>query len=89
MTHRIIEGAKEALAVARGEFPAARLTINGHAYVPEVSVDPDIRHVTELLEAIVKYTQVGNRTMNDMVSDMDRACDCARTALTILREPTP
>lgn len=32
---RLIEGAREALAIARGEIPAARITINGHAYVPE------------------------------------------------------
>jgi hypothetical protein len=32
---RIIEGAKEALAIARGEQPAPRLHLNGHAYVPE------------------------------------------------------
>lgn len=31
---RIIEGAKEALAVARGEQPAASVWINGHEYVP-------------------------------------------------------
>ena len=31
---RLIEGAKEALAVARGEQPAARLHHNGHTYVP-------------------------------------------------------
>lgn len=31
---RLIEGAKEALAIARGEQPAARLHIDGHAYVP-------------------------------------------------------
>ena len=34
---KIIEGAKEALAVARGEQPAARIIVNGHAYIPEKS----------------------------------------------------
>lgn len=32
---RIIDGAKEAVAVAKGERPAARIHVNGHAYVPE------------------------------------------------------
>lgn len=32
---RIIEGMKEAVAVARGERPAARIHANGHAYIPE------------------------------------------------------
>jgi len=31
---RIIEGAREALAIAKGEQPAASMTINGHKYVP-------------------------------------------------------
>ena len=31
----IIEAAKEAVAVAKGERPAARIHVNGHAYVPE------------------------------------------------------
>lgn len=35
---RLIEGAREALAIARGEIPAARITINGHAYVPETEL---------------------------------------------------
>lgn len=32
---RLLEGAREALAIAKGEQPAARITIHGHAYVPE------------------------------------------------------
>lgn len=31
---KIVEGMTEALAVAKGEQPAARITINGHTYVP-------------------------------------------------------
>lgn len=32
---RMIEGAKEAVAVARGEQPAASITVAGHTYVPK------------------------------------------------------
>jgi hypothetical protein len=32
---RLIEGAKEALEIARGNQPAARIHFHGHAYVPE------------------------------------------------------
>lgn len=32
---RLIDGAQEALAIAKGEKPAARVHINGYAYVPE------------------------------------------------------
>jgi hypothetical protein len=35
---RLIEGAKEALAIARGEQPAARIHMEGHAYVPEETI---------------------------------------------------
>lgn len=82
---KIMEGAREALAVARGETPAARMTINGHAYVPEASVNPDIRRVTELLEAINRRTSPGSRNFDELLKDMDLACDYARTALNVLR----
>ena len=32
---RLLAGAAEALAFAKGEEPAARIHINGHTYVPE------------------------------------------------------
>jgi hypothetical protein len=32
---RLLEGAAEALAIAKGEQPAARIHIRGHSYVPE------------------------------------------------------
>lgn len=35
---QLLEGAREALAVARGEQPAARMHINGHTYVPEAEL---------------------------------------------------
>jgi hypothetical protein len=38
--NRIIEGAKEALAIAKGEQPAARIWHQGHAYVPEAADKP-------------------------------------------------
>lgn len=82
---RIIEGAKEALAVARGEEPAARITINGHSYVPEINLNPDTVHVVQLLEAIARHTQAGNRNVDQMVKDLDLAGDYARSALKVLR----
>jgi hypothetical protein len=32
---RLLEGAREALAIAKGEQPAASVTIGGHTYVPK------------------------------------------------------
>jgi hypothetical protein len=36
--NKIVDGAKEALAVARGEQPATRIYMQGHAYVPASAV---------------------------------------------------
>ena len=49
---KIIEGAKDAAAIVRGEIPAARITINGHVYVPEAS-SPAIDKAIEALQTIV------------------------------------
>ena len=46
---KIIEGAKDAAAIARGEIPAAKLTIDGHVYVPLAS-SPAIDKAIEALE---------------------------------------
>lgn len=35
---KLIEAAKEAVAIAKGEQPAARIHISGHAYVPEADL---------------------------------------------------
>lgn len=35
---KLIAAAKEAVAVAQGEQPATRITIKGHAYVPESEI---------------------------------------------------
>jgi len=83
---KIIEGAKQAVEFATGDQPASRLTINGHAYVPEISVNPDLRHVSELLMSIQRRTAPGGRNMDQIVKDMDLANDLARTALRVLRD---
>lgn len=36
---KLIEAAKEAVAIAKGEQPAARIHVNGHAYVPASELD--------------------------------------------------
>lgn len=37
---KILEGMTEALAIAKGEVPAASITFNGHRYVP--ATDPQL-----------------------------------------------
>lgn len=44
---RILEGVKEALAVAKGEQPAASVHINGFTYVP----DGDVRQAIATIKA--------------------------------------
>lgn len=38
MTHKLLKAADEAVEVAKGERPAARITVAGHAYVPESEI---------------------------------------------------
>ena len=45
---RLLAGAAEALAFAKGEEPAARIHINGHAYVPESNLAAAREWVREL-----------------------------------------
>lgn len=60
---RLIEGSKEALAIAMGEQPAARITINGHAYVPEAAAlrDAARRLYAWAMAEIVEEGCLGNR----------------------------
>lgn len=48
---KLLEAAKEAVQVAKGTIPAARLTIKGHAYVPEIKVDRDSLWTDPILTA--------------------------------------
>src|SRR5687768_12775315 len=53
---KIVEGAKEALAVAKGEIPAARITIAGHAYVPATALEAKDKELAAL-RAEIKVAQ--------------------------------
>src|SRR5688500_7911064 len=57
--NRILEGAKEALAVARGEQAAASLHINGHEYVPATQLDSLLKE-REALQARVKELEANS-----------------------------
>ncbi len=56
---RLIEGAKEALAIAKGEQPAARIWHQGHSYVPEAEVQAMLlserKETIERCAAIAEY----------------------------------
>lgn len=62
---RLIEGAKEALAIARGEQPAARIHVEGHAYVSQALVDEKLASVEDkLVRAIDALKNVESGTGN-------------------------
>ncbi len=48
----IVEAAREAVAIARGEIPAARIYHQGHAYVPEAEAAATIERLRTALERI-------------------------------------
>lgn len=47
---KIIDGLKEAVAFASGQSPAARIVIDGHAYIPDPGFD--VEFVVEALSMI-------------------------------------
>lgn len=50
MTSKILEGAQEALQIAKGEIAAERLIINGHPYVPEYKFTRVVEALREQIE---------------------------------------
>lgn len=70
----IIEGAKEALAIAKGEIPAARITINGHAYVPETELDAVKAKLAKAVEALQPFSEAYDDTGGDHFARDDNEC---------------
>jgi len=58
---KLIEGAKDALAVARGEKPAAVLHHNGHAYVPKAEADALRAKLAEAVEVMKPFADEAKR----------------------------
>lgn len=86
---KLIGGFREALAIAKGEVAAARITQNGHSYVPETPLTkagPDLLNaltaVMPLLEAVRMQVGFGPTQM--------KRIELARTAISKARgEPSP
>lgn len=55
---QITEAAAEAVAIAKGEIPAARIYHQGHAYVPEAEL-------TTLREEVERLKDMVRRAYND------------------------
>ena len=81
---RIIKGAKEAVAVAKGERPAARIYVNGHAYIPEaLEFRPPIPESAwaEMVERGAGAVHEEMFGSIDFEIDIERASVCLRAAL--------
>ena len=69
---KIIRGMNEALAFARGEQPVPRITIRGHAYVPEAAVAAERERCAKIAEdapkrVLVMYDRPGGPPGNTYV----------------------
>lgn len=67
---RLIEGAKEALAVAKGEHPAMRLHIDGWTYVPEAVLIQEVNDAKH--HAGLKFDMLAAKAKN-LVALLDDA----------------
>ena len=74
----LVRAAKEAAAIARGEEPAPRITINGHAYVPEAAYKGQSARIERLEAALL--------TIRDNRTKCPRAADCRAVADAALQE---
>lgn len=54
MMNRILSAAHEALAIARGQCPAARLNFGGHAYVPAAELERRERAIQDALDVLAR-----------------------------------
>lgn len=79
---RLIEGAKEALAIARGEIPAARITINGHAYVPEAEAASLRAEKEELRRERDEARAKAEKDLREAGAHFAKSCEMADRALT-------
>lgn len=70
---KILDSAKEAVAFAKGEQPAARITIKGHTYVP-------LAEVTRLRAALQQIADL-SKTLHPSVSTLGTSMRIAAEAL--------
>lgn len=73
--NKILEGARQASAFAKGEEPAARITINGHAYVPAAVA----QHESDCVEAAKAHIE-------QLLVGLDAALRAADLALFVIRK---
>lgn len=66
---RIEEGLKEALSIAKGDQPAASITVNGHVYVPKVELDALVHDVERHIE-ICSDLMEDNKRMREALEYM-------------------
>lgn len=72
---RLIAGTKEALAVARGQEPAASITINGHRYVPAETPSDALALARRVANLNPDAGEIGEGMLRSLVEDARRIVD--------------
>ena len=80
---KIVQGAKEALAVAKGEAPAAAIWHNGHRYVPEAEIVRLREERDRLRDALTRLasTEAFDIATAEIPVELSMRIDFARAAL--------
>lgn len=78
-SQRLIEGATEALAIARGEQPAAAIWIDGHQYVPAEEILRLRVEVAALTAEAYSLTSLLATARRERAEAMERAAQIAET----------
>lgn len=81
----LIEAAKEAVSVAKGEQPATRIHIKGHVYIPEKDDRQAVeRVISYLTQEFIVEECVGNLTEGCLSCEMIEARSSLRKVLEIM-----
>lgn len=65
---QIIEGAQEALAVAKGEKPAARIHIKGHAYMPVADHATEVERLERERDELSDYAFEATKAITSLTA---------------------
>lgn len=89
---RILAGAREALAFAKGDEPAAAITINGHRYISEAALaswgtvevmvrNPAVSELVSDLESRLEKAEARGKELSDTIFDQRLENSGLHTAL--------
>ncbi len=82
---RLIEGAQEAVRVARGEEPAASITVKGYRYVPAKQTSPEVSALAAKYLAM-DADAIARGVTDDFAAAVDLADDLKTLAASCLSQ---